>query len=129
MNRITVDIERPVPVALLADPLLGAVLISLFTDRRAETGDVYQGDARGWWRDALRTDGDRTGSRLWLGGREKNMPQTLTRYREWADQALEWLVTDGWAQRVLVVASAPRRNVLWLDVRIDARQLDLEITV
>ena len=47
--------------------LRSAVLISLFTDRRAEPGDVPEGeDPRGWWADVLGEEGDRIGSRLWL---------------------------------------------------------------
>ncbi|RJX19022.1 MAG: hypothetical protein C4575_09340 [Desulforudis sp.] len=86
--------------------LTTAVIVSLFTDRRAEDDDVLpdsaNGDKRGWWGDLVspEVEGDRIGSRLWLLEREKTTPETLIRAREYIEQALEWLVDDGVAAKV-----------------------------
>ena len=59
-----------------------AVLLSLLSDRRAESGDLPAGatDRRGWWGDTLAAvDGDRIGSRLWLLGREARRPGVVPR--------------------------------------------------
>lgn len=128
MSRIRLAMEQPIPPELLADGQVGAVLLSLFTDARAQAGDTYTGDARGWWHDALSADHDRTGSRLWLGGRDKNMPVVLSDYEMWATEALAWMKRDGVARSIVAVASAPRRNVLWLDILIDGRSIDMEIS-
>lgn len=90
------------------DGLRTAVLISLFTDARAQADDVLPAetdDRRGWWGDfAPEVEGDRIGSRLWLLVREKRTPDLLVRAREYAEEALAWLVEDGVAAAVAVEA-------------------------
>lgn len=103
------------------DGLETAVIISLFTDRRAEADDVLPGgdDRRGWWGDALaEVEGDRIGSRLWLLSREKQLPQVVARAREYALEALQWLIEDGVASAVDVSAEIVRQGVLGLSVEI-----------
>lgn len=89
------------------DGLESAVLVSLFCDRRARAEQVRveddRSDLRGWWGDySPPVDGDRIGSLLWLLRREKQTSQTLTRAREYAKQALQWLVDDLVASAVAV---------------------------
>ncbi|MBK3797866.1 phage tail protein [Azospirillum brasilense] len=112
------------------DPLVRAVLMSLFTWARAQPGDVLPADRRmGWWGDTFPTvAGDRIGSRLWLLSREKLLPETLRRAREYAEEALAWLVTDGVAQRVEVTADRRGADGLTLTCRIwrrDGTPVDL----
>ena len=78
------------------------------------------GDRRGWWADsaAPAADGDRTGSRLWLLSREKTLPEVLRRARDYAEEALAWLLEDGAAKNVSVHAAMPRRGLLALTVVI-----------
>lgn len=115
--------------ALAADDgLETAVVLSLFTDRRAEADDELPAgatDRRGWWGDAIppvvdgaAVDGDRIGSRLWLLSREKQTAETLNRARGYAAEALAWLVADGIAERVDVAAEWVRTGVLGLAVTI-----------
>lgn len=106
----------------LDDGLQTSILISLFSDRRARTDDLLpgtDGDRRGWWADAYpQIEGDLIGSRLWLLSREKELAEPLRLAKEYADEALSWLVIDGIASRVEVVASVPRRGVLGLAVAV-----------
>jgi len=97
-----------------------AVIISLFSDRRAEEGDVPAGsDHRGWWGDTYAdSDGDRIGSRLWLLSREKQLPQALIKAEEYAMESLAWLVEDGIAGRVEVTAASIAAGILGLEIRI-----------
>ncbi|KAB7624314.1 phage GP46 family protein [Alkalilimnicola sp. S0819] len=99
-----------------------AVILSLFTDRRAEPDDELPGDQadrRGWWADAYaQAAGDRIGSRLWLLAREKQLQSVVNRAREYAEEALQWLLEDSVATRVEVEAEVVRRGVLGLQVRI-----------
>lgn len=110
--------------ALLPDAgLQTAVLISLFTDRRAEEDDALpdrSASRRGWWGDAL--SGRRIGSRLWLLSREKQLREAVNRAREYAREALAWLVEDGVALRVTVEASVVRDGMLGLFVEIERNQ-------
>lgn len=104
------------------DGLETAVLLSLFTDRRAEDGDVLpdgETDRRGWWADAFPVeDGDHFGSRLWQLARSKRTPETLRRAEEYAREALAWLLEDKVAGRVDVTAEALAGDILGLGVTI-----------
>lgn len=80
------------------DGVVSAVLISLFTDRRALPTDEIpdgSGNRRGWWGDLLNDDpADRIGSRLWTLDRLKVTPENLRRTQEIAEEALAWMITD-----------------------------------
>lgn len=112
------------------DSLLTAVVVSLFTDRQAEPGDELPAggtDRKGWWADATLPataagGRDKIGSRLWLLGREKQLPAVLARAQAYAEEALAWLVEGGHVQAVSVSASAPARGVLLLSVRLRRRE-------
>lgn len=115
------------------DSLLTAVVISLFTNRLAEPGDELpagETDRQGWWADStlppLKTGGgkDRIGSRLWLLKREKQLPSVLARVKEYAEEALAWLVSEGHVLAVTVTATAPARGIWLLDVRLTRREGD-----
>lgn len=88
------------------DPLSRAVIISLFSWGRARPDDELPGTARmGWWGDSYAPNaGDRIGSRLWLLARAKITVRTPMLAKEYAEEALAWLVTDGVASQVLVEA-------------------------
>lgn len=105
-----------------------AIVMSLFTDRRADDEDELpagEKDRRGWWGDMLSDDPvDRIGSRLWLLSREKQLSEVLARAEEYAVEALQWLMTDGHATALRITATNPRRGLLAL--RIDMRKADGE---
>jgi len=85
-----------------------AVIISLFTDRRAAIDDILPDpsnpDKRGWWGDLASPyiEGDQIGSKLWLLNREKTLESILVKAKEYAQKALAWLVDDGVAAKVSV---------------------------
>lgn len=104
---------------LVADTSLRtAVLLSLFLDRRANDDDDLPDEAadrRGWWGDAYaEEDGDHIGSRLWLLQAEKQLPAVLVRAKEYAEEALDWLKTDGIVKAVDVTAEFTRPEMLGL---------------
>lgn len=104
------------------DGLRTAVLVSLFTDARARDDDPLPQrgeDRRGWWGDALATiDGDAIGSRLWLLDREKITGQTVIRAREYAREALAWLITDRVVASIDIEVEAIRPETLAIAVTI-----------
>lgn len=106
----------------LDDSLQTAILISLFSDRRARPDDTLPGndnDRRGWWGDTWPdVPGDQIGSRLWLLGREKEQAEVLRRARDYAREALAWLIEDGLAVALNVKATVPRRGYLGLLVTV-----------
>lgn len=136
-DTLTADLGRDGDLLAVDESLVTAVIVSLFTDRRADPDDRVPGDAtdrRGWWGDAVpplvdgaEPDGDRIGSRLWLLSREKQLPEVVTRARDYAREALQWMIDDGVADRVDVTADIARPGVLALDVtlhRPDGATLD-----
>ena len=107
------------------DGLETAVILSLFLDRRARADDVIPDgtdNRRGWWADTVIPDFqgqyDQHGSRLWLLHREKQLPEVLRRAKDYAEEGLAWLLEDGVARKVGVVASNPRMGWLVLDISI-----------
>ena len=111
--------------SVIDEGLRTAVIISLFSDRRANASDVLPDgtdDRRGWWGDVYpQVDGDLTGSRLWLLGRAKQIDANLRLAETYAREALQWLLDDGEVTRIDVAASYPRAGVLLLTIRLRDR--------
>lgn len=81
--------------------LSSQIMTSLFTDRRANDDDeIPDGttDPRGWWADAI--DGVKIGSRLWLLERARAIPETFRLAKEYIQEALQWLIDDGVADKI-----------------------------
>jgi len=113
------------------NPLLRAVIISLFTHRRARADDLLPSDdMQGWWGDTFApVANDQIGSRLWLLSRSKLTTETAERAREYALEALQWLLDDGVAARVEVQAARQGLDTLALNVQIFKTTNDLTLDV
>ena len=69
-----------------------AVYISLFTDARQDDASATDmSDLRGWWGDEFGA----IGSNLWQLTRGKLTDEALAQAQVWAQDALQWMVTDG----------------------------------
>lgn len=95
---------------LVADEgLETSVLLSMFTDRRAEDGEPVPGsesDRRGWWADEfLESPGDRMGSRRWLLSRAAMRRGIEEREVAYTEQGLRWMLEDRVASSVDVEAT------------------------
>lgn len=103
-----------------------AIRLSLFTDSRAQDGDdlpdnpgFLGDDLRGWWGDAFISDENGSlGSRLWTLKRSALTGETRQRARDYALEALSWLVEIGISSSVEVDANVPAPDRLELIVRI-----------
>lgn len=102
----------------LETSLLRAVVISLFTWRRAATDDPVDDDERfGWWGDSYPTIADdRIGSRLWLLRRVKLTADTQRDAEFYAREALQWLLDDNQVLEVEVISE-----------RADSYRLNLQV--
>jgi phage gp46-like protein len=109
------------------DGLLTAVIISLFTDRRANPDDPLpdervgvRSDLRGWWGDRIAAEdrADPMGSRLWLLSREKDLDVVVERARQYADEALQWMLRDRLVARVVARASRVAPAYLGIGIEI-----------
>ena len=82
------------------DPLTRAVVISLFTHRRADPDDNVD-VPMGWWRDTWPVvANDRYGSKLWLLQRSKLTNALVNTVRNYLRDALQWMQEDGVVTRI-----------------------------
>jgi phage gp46-like protein len=88
------------------NPLFSRVINALFTDRRVGIDEANGGSRRGWLGDAVRTDGKKVGSKLWLLGNRKLVPETIGLAIAWVEEALTFLTESGIASSVRVEAEA-----------------------
>jgi len=81
-----------------------AVMISLFTDARADDSDPYDNnDRKGWWGDLVsEVDGDNIGSKLYLLDRSKITDETTVNAKQYIIDALQWMIEDEVAESVEV---------------------------
>jgi phage gp46-like protein len=85
--------------------LATAIILSLFSDARARDDDPLEpGESkRGYWGDTYaEIDKDKFGSRLWLLRREKVVAKVLVRAKQYAQEALQWLIDDRVAEKITV---------------------------
>ena len=103
----------------MQDSLTRAVIISLFSWRRADDSDDYDHalGKQGWWGDSLNKD--EIGSKLWQLLRSKITSETLLRAQEMADDALQWLVEDGICTDVSVERDSNDPNRINLSVILE----------
>lgn len=96
---LTVNGQR-VSASAQLDMLTRAVVISLFTWRRAEPDDNAD-VPMGWWGDSFPAEqNDRYGSRLWLLQRSKLTNQLVQTVRVYIRESLQWLIDDGVVSRI-----------------------------
>lgn len=92
---------------LLRDPTFEtSILISLFSDARADNNDTLPGTfifRRGWFGSIVL--GFTFGSKLWLLGRSKLDETTFRLAEQYAKDALAWMIQDGIAESVEAFAS------------------------
>ncbi|KAB2527491.1 hypothetical protein F8N49_03685 [Pseudomonas sp. GXM4] len=98
--------------------LTRAVLISLFTWRRALTDDpVDDEELFGWWGDSYPDIADdRIGSRLWLLRRVKLTDATQRDAEFYANEALRWLLDDGHA--IAIEVSSEKADISRLNLTV-----------
>lgn len=104
-----------------------AIALSLFTDGPLQPDDpVPEGDQspNGWWGDVVAPANApddapwRSGSRLRLISREKQLPETARRAVQYCREALEWLTRKGVAERVEITAEWVAMGVLGLVITV-----------
>ncbi|CAH0152996.1 phage GP46 family protein [Pseudomonas mediterranea] len=113
--------------------LIRAVIISLYTWRRAETDDPVDDDELyGWWGDSYPSIADdRIGSRLWLLRRVKLADATQRDAEFYAGEALRWLIDDGQVLDIAISSTRADTNRLNLSVVLtipDGSRLEIPST-
>lgn len=106
-----VDLKRDGANLQTDDGLEAAVLISIFTHRRAPVDLLppHMTDRKGWWGNSVaRVRGDEIGSLLWLLSTRALTDERVAEAKGWIEDSLAWMVTDGVAEEVLVETSRAR---------------------
>jgi len=134
-NEVQSDLQVGTSGLLRDASLETAVIISLFSDARAANDDLlpdgrkgndYRADRKGWAGDAIAVvAGDALGSKLWLLSREKQTEETRRRAETMAKDSLLWLLEDGQATDIKIVASWIGRGVLSLDIKLTLANEDV----
>ena len=108
------------------DGLSRAVVISLFTWRRADTGDVYDGSNKyGWWGDTYPVQqGGKIGSKLWQLLRRKLTDDVIAEVEEVSRDSLQWMIDDGICSNVDVSVERSEINRVNISVvlTVDGKQ-------
>ena len=129
MNTVTqvqLDLQRPIPLEVLAEPMVGAIVLSLFCDRRAT--DDFGHTRGGWWGDALaEQNGDQWGSARWVNDRAINTEFYLHREADADRAALQWLIDDGMCKSIEVQAFDAGREVMGVRIRLDDLTYEIEV--
>lgn len=89
-----------------SDSLDTAILVSLFTDARADASEVADSAKRRGWIGNESTPGIEMGSKLWLYDQARVTRETINGVRDATQDALQWLVDDGLAVSVRTAATA-----------------------
>lgn len=118
------DLRAEGDVYLETDSLETAIRLSLFTDRRAGEGDdlpegtgAFGEDLRGYWADSFLATGP-MGSRLWTLKRSALTSETRQRARDFALEALDWLVELGIASEINVETEVADAGLLKLGIEV-----------
>jgi len=111
-----------------------AVLMSLFTDRRARDDDKLLDeearDKKGWWGDLVSPDveGDQIGSRLYLLSQAKTIEQALILGKEYAKESLQWMIDDKVASSIKVTTERiVTKGDNWIGFNIGIRKYNEEL--
>ncbi|HHH0392480.1 TPA: phage GP46 family protein [Yersinia enterocolitica] len=100
------------------DNLTRAVIISLFTWRRADPDDDAE-QPMGWWGDSYPTiQNDRIGSRLYLLQRTTLTNNTVELARGYLEQALAWLKDDGIVSRIAINVQRRGTEILTAEITL-----------
>lgn len=97
-----------------------AIIVSLFSDRRADESEVRESHRRRGWIGNERTPGFEMGSKLWLFEQSRLTRTVMNQVQDAAGVALAWFVDD----ELAVAIRAPRASTtaggrLALDVELE----------
>lgn len=107
---------QPMGIRQPGSDLESAVLISLLTWRRVTPDEAEPNSTRyGWWGDNL--SNRPIGSKLWLLQRQKLLPNLKSKAKQYAEEALQWMVDDGVCSNIIVTPTITN-EILSLNIQI-----------
>ena len=120
-NKIDLDFDS-------GDELLSAILLSVFTDAKADDEEFeevkeWELTNRGYWGDQL--EESRLGSKLWLLKRRIRDEETLEKAVVYTKESLQWMLDDELVSSVEVQSEWENEDLL-LQIKIDGQQFNLK---
>lgn len=103
---------------LTNDAFDASIIVSLLSDRRANESEVAVSHFRRGWIGNERTPGIEMGSKLWLYEQSRLNRTSLNGVNDAAVQALQWFVTDGFADKIESVVPVATSSGIRLDITI-----------
>lgn len=90
-----------------------SIINSLFCDRRASSHEIKSSELRrGWWGNTLNNDiSHEIGSKLWLLEQARVTQDTLNKAIDYARTSLQWLISDGYLNKINVTGSYERNKI------------------
>ena len=95
---------------LTADAFDAAIIVSLFTDARADVSEVQVSEQRRGWIGNESTPGFELGSKLWLYSQSRLTQSVLNGVVDAAQACLQWFVTDSIPATDTTIANAVRAS-------------------
>ena len=103
-----------------------AIVVSLFSDARADESQVAIPELRRGWIGNEETPGDQLGGYLWLFEQSRLTGSLLSDIEDAARGSLRWKVEDGYAESVSAKASREDERRLRLEIQIAAPTGEVE---
>jgi phage gp46-like protein len=130
-NTIESDIKFKDEDLVREEGLETSVLISLFTDRRADDDDTIDDtdDKRGWWADSTGVTSDQIGSKLWQLDRASTTQKNMINAKQFCEDALQWMIDDGVAAKITVNVERfglPGNDRLAIEIKIFKKDGNVE---
>jgi len=101
-----------------------ALILSLFSDRRADISEVSPVDLRrGWWgnlilREILNEPLYELGSKIWLTFQSNSEQTTLNFIKRYIEEALIWLVEKQYAKSIFIIVTKKTNEEVFAKIDI-----------
>lgn len=102
-----------------------ALILSIFTDRRANAGEVVNIELRrGWWgnlilRNLINKPTFEIGSKIWLTYQSRITQNILNAIKNYIDESLFWLIEDGHATNIKTTIKQESSNKISIQIFLE----------
>jgi phage gp46-like protein len=100
------------------DGFATSIVLSLFSDKRADESEVAESHLRrGWWGNLLNEDKTfEIGSKLWLLDQERATTATANIAKDYTYDCLQWLLNDNHVKNIVVNSTLISNNNISIEI-------------
>ena len=117
----------------LVDSFDTSIIVSLFSDQRADASEVPASESRrGWWGDQFGDDPTfRSGSKLWLLDQARNTQETLNSAIDFSSDSLQWFIDENHIENIEITGESTSTGITLKEIffrdqsRVDTKFFDL----